>query len=852
MTLIERETQLAVLADLLEDTRCGSGTLLLVGGEAGAGKSALMSAFLEGVAVPVAAGACNGLSTPLPLGPVIEIASQLEVDVTLATDDLFAAVVAALAQRPAVLLLEDLHWVDEASADFLLFVGRRLDRLPTLLLATYRDDEIGSNPVLTRLVGELTRMSSARRLSVEPLSAAGVAAMVAGSGLDPAEVHAQTAGNAFFVSEMVATGSSQPSTVRDVVLARAASLSAEGRRVLEVASQLGVRFDTDVLVEAAGVDAPGVDDCIERGLLTSYGAELGFRHELTRVTIADAVPPMRRATVNRSILLTLQKRRGVDVARLADHAAAAHEADAAFRYASEAGRRAAELCSHREAVSHYRNAVRFASGRSTRERAELLSRVAVECMVTDQMDDALVAAEEAQRLWSEVGDVVRIASGHLALDHIYWNLARGEESRAHSLMAVTLLEPCGPSVELARALVGRAALDMMHGDRETATTFVREGIEMARAVGDAYAECDGLNTLGCLTDTDQLDEGIDLLGQALKIGLDHGLGHLAGRAYANLAGLLAENSRYERSDQLLAEGLQYTDDRGLTTRFMCLTGVLADSELERGRWDDAMADALGMLDRAGTFAVGRVPALTVLGTLKARRGDADARTVLADGVRLAEGSGEMQRIAPLARAVAEEAWLRGDHETARATIDQTLLRAEGVLVGRELALLTSWAVRLGRLLPVPPDSPRELVLAIEGRWEEAAKESEALGHPYEQGLALLEVGTPPALTEAFAILDRLGARPAANLVATALRDKGERVPRGVRATTRSNPAGLTAREVEVLRLLADGGTNADIAAALFISEKTVEHHVSRILAKLAVPSRRDAARLARDLDLSTS
>ena len=851
MRLFERGPELAALSEYLEDTRDGTGALALVGGEAGAGKSALVSAFLADVAVPVVAGVCDGATTPRPLGPVIEIAAQLEVDAALARDELFAAILTALRRQSTVVLVEDLHWADDATADFLLYVGRRLDRVPAMLIGTYRDDEIRSNAALTRLIGELARLGVARRIPVCSLTESGVASMVLGSTLDAAEVFRQTSGNPFFVTECLAAGSSSPGTVRDVVLARTARLSARGRRALDVASQLGLRFDADVLIEASGADADGVDDCVEQGMLVTFGAELGFRHELSRSVIATEIPPIRRATVNRAILRVLEQRRGVDVARLADHAAAANEGDCAFRYGQEAGRAAADLGAHREAVHHYRTALRFASSRPAAERAELLDALAAECMVTDQMDEALTAAEEALRLWNEVGDPIKVGATHVALEYISWYLGQGDAAVQHASQAVAILEPYGPTVELGRALAGAGTFEVDRGDPHQVTVTLRRAIEIAHLVGDPSAESNALNSIGWAQGYyGDVDTGVTYLEQALEVALTHGLGHLGGRAYANLASVLVDNDRFDRADTVLAEGLRYAEDHNLTLRYVCVTAVLADSELKRGRWDDATADAWCVRQQAGTVAVGHIPALTILGTIKMRRGEPDAHATLLEAMQLAERTEELPLIAPVALALTEEAWLRGDLAGARDLIRRVLDRSDQPVTIQQRGHLTSWAVRLGEHHDAPAGTPGHLALQINGRWQEAADAWHALGRPYERALALIEVKTPTALTQAFDILDRLGAGAASALAADRLRSLGERVPRGIRPSTRANPAGLTSREIDVLQLVVDGLTNAEIAAKLFVSDKTVEHHMSRILGKLGVASRREAARTARQLDLA--
>jgi DNA-binding NarL/FixJ family response regulator len=251
------------------------------------------------------------------------------------------------------------------------------------------------------------------------------------------------------------------------------------------------------------------------------------------------------------------------------------------------------------------------------------------------------------------------------------------------------------------------------------------------------------------------------------------------------------------------------------------------------------------------MTVGRIPALTVIGTIKMRRGDPDGETVLRDAMQLAQRTEEMQRIVPVALALAEHAWLHGDLTIARNWIESVLDRTDQPLTAPHRGHLTAWAVRLGDRHEIPDGTPHSLALQINGRWQEAADAWRVLDRPYEQALALIDAGTPGALTLAFDIVDRLDARPAVALAAEGLRALGERVPRGRRPSTRTNPAGLTSREAEVLGLLARGMTNAEIAATLFLSDKTIEHHVSHVLGKLGVSSRRDAARMAPELDLAT-
>jgi DNA-binding NarL/FixJ family response regulator len=143
---------------------------------------------------------------------------------------------------------------------------------------------------------------------------------------------------------------------------------------------------------------------------------------------------------------------------------------------------------------------------------------------------------------------------------------------------------------------------------------------------------------------------------------------------------------------------------------------------------------------------------------------------------------------------------------------------------------------------------RGAAAGLRGDWRAAAAAWERLGAPYEQALELLDSGDVDATLSAITILDKLEAAPAAHIARRRLRDLGvTRVPRGPVPSTRANPAGLTERQLDVLDLVAEGLTNGEIAARLVVSTRTVDHHVSAVLAKLGVTTRKEVARRARQL-----
>jgi DNA-binding CsgD family transcriptional regulator len=253
-----------------------------------------------------------------------------------------------------------------------------------------------------------------------------------------------------------------------------------------------------------------------------------------------------------------------------------------------------------------------------------------------------------------------------------------------------------------------------------------------------------------------------------------------------------------------------------------------------------------VVDRYYVLDIMRFPALVVLGLLRARRGEPGADTLLDEAIKLAVSSGEIQRIAPAVVARAEAAWIRGDLSSARS---ETLTSWDLALsIGNPWrgGAIGYWLWRMGEL-DVPPESIAEpFRLEMEGEWHRAADAWGHLGCPYERALALTQGDDPAAHREALDQLERLGARAAAEAVRRDLRSRGVRsIPRGPRPATRENPGGLTDSQFKVLALVAEGRSNADIARQLFLSPRTVDHHVSAILQRLGVRTRADAVAAAR-------
>jgi len=860
MRLLEREPSLASLATCAREARDGEGRLVLVAGEAGVGKSALVEQLQNDLAdARWSWGACDGLFTPRPLGPLFDLAAQLGGELEelcragAAREDLFGALLRQVSEPQAlnVVVIEDIHWADEATVDLLRFLGRRLRDAPVLLVATYRDDDLAGSDPLRAALGEIVRQRTTRRVELAPLSAGAVRILAEGSGLEAAELYRLTGGNPFYVTEVIQAGVSEiPAAARDAVLARAVRLSGESRAVLDVAALIGTRSDLPLIEAVTACPPQAVDEILASGLLAGDGGWLRFRHEIARLAVAQAIPAHRGSTIHVRILAALGSLGCEDHARMAFHAEGAGDGPAVFRYASSAARQAAELASHREAAAQYERALRFASGAGPETAAELHDGLAYELGLLDRWQDAVGAGERALALWRQSGDRRRESATLRHLSHTMWRLCRGAEANAAAEAAVAILETIGPGPELARAYANLGANRMEDGRNDAAIELSRRAGVLAESFGLPEVLSDALNTEACAT-ASKGGEWAGLIQRALDIAVSGRLQSQAGRAYANMHALYAGERRLDEAERCFVEGIAYCDEHDIGTYGTCLRGERTGVLEKRGRWDDSASLSADLLTSRGASPVNRINPLMSLGKIAARRGEAGARKVLDEAVAAADGTGESQWIILARLASAEAYWLEGKPDSAARDAelaDDACARGDAW----DRGAVAAWLRRTGSRRPPRGDLAGPYRLQAEGRWEEASRLWAGLGCPYDAALALHDSGQEAALRRALAMFHELGAPAAAQLTRQKMRRLGIRsIPAGPRSATRADPLGLTRREREVLELICAGHTNAEIAAKLFISPKTVDHHVSSVLAKLDAPTREVAATHAARLGLVT-
>ena len=850
--LLERDAELDRLDAVLARARGGSGTVVLLSGEAGIGKSSLVGAWLDrlaGTDVRVLEGWCDDFLTGRTLGPLRDVArtagGALAGAVEAAdTSAVLDAVLELLDDplRPVVLVLEDVHWADEATLDVVRFVGRRLRGQPAVLVLTFRDELDEGHP-LTSVLGALAT-APVERVAPAPLSHAAIAALLGEDGPDTARVAEVTGGNPFFVTEVARTpGEAVPATVADAVLARARRLSDAPRRALQLLSVMPGTVDTEVAGAVVG-DLTLLAPAERRGLLVVDGHEVRFRHELARRAVEGSLTAVERVAAHRHVLDVLRDRRHTDPVPMLHHALAAGATDVLVDRGPAALDEAFRVGAHRQAVRLGEQVLPHADRLSPAEQARLLEQHAWAQYDLHDFAGAIASARRAAELRDSLGDPAALARALLTWSRMLYIANHPVAASELFDQALATADGVDDDELAAEVLVHQAQLLVLTDRFDEAGEVAARAVTAAVALGRPDLEVLALNYRGLqrATTGGQVVAGLADLQRAVGIGLEHGLLEPTARSYTNLVEELLRAGRWDEAETAIEEAIAFYDDHDFVAHRYNTVSQRGLLWTWRGRWDEATELFHDLHRSVADAGVLEALALNGLVRLGVWRGDPDLEALVDRAWEVATTSGASQYLTTIGAARIEFAWLNDRPDLVAPTLDLALV-PQAPVRHRALILRTLQMAGFDDGITIDPDAyPEPYRSGLRGDWASAAAGWAELGVPYLAALERASSGEVDVMIEALAALDELGALPAGRWLRRRLRDQGVRsIPRGPQAATRDNPAGLTTRQLDVLQLVATGLTNAEIAERLVVSTRTVDHHVSAVLGKLGVATRQEAA-----------
>jgi len=951
LDLIGRQGEQAALDQMLAATHSGGGGIVLLAGEAGVGKTRLLEVCLARTRLLVLKGETNELATP-PYGPIIaalraylrtqpdglaacdplvrHLALLLpELGPTPNTTDhgtLVEAIRCAFAtiarDRPAVLVLDDLQWTDNATLELVPTLASALAHERLLIVGTYRNDEIPRGHPLRRLRNDLRRARLLREIVVEPLDLVGTAALATrflGQPPGPAlaaALHERTEGLPLFVEELAGalairgclraseagielTAGMQlpiPDTLRDAVLLRLDGLPESGLRLLELAAVAGCKFDM-VLVEALAGSADGFDALLERSLLVEVEpGRAAFRHALTREAIYRDISWVRRRTLHRQIAAGLEAE-GAPPQAIAEHWLAAREPDRARAALLLATRASCEIHAFRDAADAAQRAL------------DLWPDAVDEAWRLDVLDQLGHCAQlcgmlpEAARTWREVadgrrqhGDLQAYAEAERKLAGIaelqgHWERALAAREAAAQAFAASKL----PAESAAERLSAAAHL-RSSGRYRTALELLSTATEEAAQAGrpDLHARIMGLEG-NVRARMGQVPDGLALVRAGLALALEHNLAGTAAEIYQRLADSLEHAGDYAGAKDTYVTAFAFCQANTIPASAQlcvaCLTVVLR----QLGEWERAMTLCREVLASEHSSLHARAVATGMLGSLYALRGQPrHAQPLLLEAAALAHQIelAAMELLAAWGLALLDE--LNGAYDTVAERCRFILSRWEQIEDCHYAVPALRWAVSFFAMTKADADARAcanalARIASATGQPEALSALAHALGEialldgdpqqavqqfrqaldllrdvavPYCHATTQLRAGIACAaanqrdaavahLTNAYRTARKLGARPLATCIAQALEALGEPIVErlGQGAAGRFRSGDLTRRQREILQLVGQGQTNAEIARALVLSPRTVEMHVANILAMLDSRSRAEAVRRAAELGL---
>ncbi|HVR31294.1 MAG TPA: AAA family ATPase [Acidimicrobiia bacterium] len=853
MQLLERDSALDVLSGALASAADGLGRIVLVAAEPGGGKTALLRAFVDRAgAARTLWGGCDDLVTPIPFGPLLDLARTSDPGLEDALldgerDRAFTRLLDLLEKRPlpVLMVIEDAQWIDQASADTLAAVAQRIDRLPVALVLTARPEALAPDHAAQRIVWR-TPAAAMTRIDLEPLSLEAVATLT--DAATATEIMRASGGNPFFVAQLLDSGGRVTQTVTDAVRSRAADLPVATVELLELVSINPARAE-GVLLDRI---APGWEDHAAPAesiqLVDVRPDAVAFRHELARHAFESALLSSRRRSLHARVLEAATEL-GFPPARLVHHAAGAGAIDVILSAGPRAAQKARSAGSHREAASHLRRVLEHADLMDPVTVAETEEAFSVEAWTINLPEDAELASQRALALRRAHGGPADAIGRNLRrIARVRWFRGEAEEAARTLEEAITHLETGQNDEareELAITLGYRGTMAAIRETAAAAQRWADRALSLIDEDAETRLEALVLGDVGMIDYLNRRDP--TRLLRAVRLADQVGLHVDVVRGYANLATCALAHRDYTAAISHLDAADDYSTEKQVYA-FDALTGAIRAQVLfETGHWADAEDTARAVMAHE-SFAW--IPASIVHARLKVRRGDADATEAITAAVRAARATGEAQRIVPAIGAAAEAAWMQDRLSEVIEDVEEAHALALRTMSPRWVGETSIWLQAAGMLSDIPSVAETPARLMIGARWPEAAAEWDRLGSPYEAAVCRSLADDVETVMQGLAELDHIGAVPMARRTRVRLSRMGvEKIPRGPRRSTAANPAGLTARQMDVLALVVEGHTNAEIAQRLFLSARTVDHHVAAILLKLEVESRRQVRERAAALGL---
>ena len=854
MELIERDGFLDLLQTQFSKVTAGEGHCVFLCGEAGIGKTTLVKVFCKQQkgGCNIYQGACDALFTPRPMAPLYDIIWQVNSDLwpTSHTIEersvLFAGFFRELSNKKekTLIVFEDIHWADEATLDFIKFFARRITQLPCLFILTYRDDEIHFRHPLRNVLGDLSP-DTFTRIQLTPLSRQAVYKMANEKKYDAEDVYSISGGNPFYVNEILASYSpGVPENIKDAILAVYDRQEEGTKNAWQICSVIPEGLEISRFAKIKSSWDQEMDHCFALNIIIIKNDKVIFKHELYRRTIEGSLSPFKRIALNKKILelfLVSFEEEG-EVERIVHYAKNANENELVSKYAPLAARQAAAVGAHIEASKLFLTAIEYADGNDTDHLVELYEAYAYECYLTNHVKEAIIYTGKLLHILKEKANIEKTGNSLRFLSRLWWLDGNRKNAESFAEQAIDLLNSQPPSPAKAMAFSNMSQLKMLFDQSAACIAWGEKAITIARELSNEEALSHALNNVGSVQMNVQSSKqkGIELLQESLAIALKNSFHEHAARAYSNLGSNGVKMKDYVFAEKILDEGIQYCEERDLDSWRLNMLSLKAYLNLETGDWNKACSIADNLLkneDKPRAFKIG---ALIVVGTIKMRRSDADALALLLQAKTKAFETMECQRITPSLIALLEYEWLTGkividgeDLDRITPLIEQSI----DTVIKSEFAFWL-WKAKKQNL---------QLKEIYEGyevnnitKAHKAATLWQLSGSPYYQALTLFE-GTEEDKRKALTIVQRLGADAVYQKMKLDMRSSGiKKIPRGLRESTKANPARLTNRELDVLQLLQKGNQNKEIAGTLFISPKTADHHISSILFKLDVKTRSKA------------